>query len=128
MGLYNNISKVSLKWKFIGIAILLLLGIESVFSCYNLRFIGELIKRDDIKRVHLIAEIIKNGLYNIMLQGRGKEFQNFLDSLIAEELEEVRIFDPYSGTIVASSVRSEIGQRIYKEDLQRYQHQGQPEV
>lgn len=128
MGPLGSISKLSLKWKFIGFTLFILLAVESMFSCYNLNYIRDLIKKDDITRVQLITEIIKNGLYSLMLQGRGAEFQNFLDSLIAEELEEVRIFDPYSGTIVASSVRSEIGQKIYREDIERYRSQAKPQV
>jgi len=128
MALSNKITTLSLKWKFIGFALFILLAVESIFSCYNLRYIRELIHNDDIRRVQLITEIIKNGLYSLMLQGRGKEFQKFLDSLIAEELEEVRIFDPYTGTIVASSIHSEIGKKIYHEDLAKYRTQKKPQV
>jgi signal transduction histidine kinase len=119
---------MTLRWKYIFFTVLILIVIVSVFSCYNLRYQERLIKEDDIRRVELITEIIKNGLFTIMLEGRGKEFQKFLESLIAEEIEEVRIFDLYSGKILASSIPTEIGKEIYKEDRERFAKQKFPEV
>ncbi|GBE01339.1 sensor protein ZraS [bacterium BMS3Bbin06] len=118
----------SLKWKYILSTLLILVVIISIFSCYNLRYQEDLITEDDEKRVELITDIIKNGLYTIMLEGRGREFQKFLESLIAEDIKEVRIFNPSDGKILASSIPTEIGKQIYKEDMSRFTTQRSPEV
>jgi len=114
---------LSLKWKYILFTLLILLVIISIFSFYNLRFQEDLIHEDNKKRVELITDIIRNGLYTIMLEGRGREFQKFLESLIAKDIKEVRIFNPKDGRIMASSITTEIGNTIYKEDLKRYERQ-----
>ena len=45
------------------------------------------------ERVALLAEIVKNGLKSIMLEGRNREdFQRFLDGLAAEDIRSVRVF------------------------------------
>ncbi|RMG03575.1 MAG: sensor histidine kinase [Nitrospirae bacterium] len=119
---------LSLKWKYIISTLLILLVIISLFSIYNLRFQENLIREDDKKRVELITEIIKNGLYTIMLEGRGREFQKFLESLVAEEIKEVRIFNPETRKILASSVPMEIGEEIYEEDVVQFRTQPSPDV
>ncbi|HHN65936.1 MAG TPA: hypothetical protein ENK09_11295, partial [Nitrospirae bacterium] len=121
-------NSLGLKWKFIITTTLILLIIVGLFSLYNLKFQEKIIRDDDKERVRLITEIIKNGLVTIMLEGRGKEFQKFLESLVAEDIEEVRIFNPSNYRIVASSVPGEIGSRIYDEDIQKYRTQSGPEV
>ncbi len=119
---------LSLKWKYILSTLLILFIIIGVFSFSNLKFQERLLREDDRERVELITEIIKNGLVTIMLEGRGREFQKFLESLIAEDIEEVRIFDPKNGTILASSLPNEIGKKIYPEDREKYSTQRNPEV
>ncbi|RMG74383.1 MAG: sensor histidine kinase [Nitrospirae bacterium] len=121
-------SGLSLKWKYIGLTFLILFCVIGGFSYYNLRYQERIIREDDIERVQLISDIIKNGLYTIMLEGRGKEFQNFLETLIAEDIEEVRIFHPETGVILASSVRKEIGKPIYKDDMEKFRNQDFPQV
>jgi hypothetical protein len=119
---------ISLKWKYVIATLVILLFIIGLFSLYNLKYQEKIIKNDDKERVKLITEIIKNGLITIMLEGRGKDFQKFLESLVAEDIEEVRIFDPSNSIIVASSVPREIGNKIYNEDILKYKTQTKPEV
>ncbi len=121
-------NSISLKWKYIGLTFLILLCIIGGFSFYNLKYQERVIREDDIERVRLITDIIKNGLYTIMLEGRGKEFQNFLETLIAEDIEEVRVFHPETGQILASSIPKEIGTYIYKEDMEKFKNQDNPHV
>ncbi len=121
-------SGISLKWKYIGLTFLILLCVIGGFSYYNLKYQERVIREDDIERVKLISDIIKNGLYTIMLEGRGKEFQSFLETLIAEDIEEVRIFHPETGVILASSVKKEIGKPIYKDDMEKFRNQDFPKV
>ncbi len=121
-------NSISLKWKYIGFTFLILLCIIGGFSFYNLKYQERVIREDDIERVRLITDIIKNGLYTIMLEGRGKEFQNFLETLIAEDIEEVRVFHPDTGQILASSIPKEIGTFIYKEDMEKFKNQDSPHV
>ncbi len=117
----------TLKWKYIIASTLLILVILSVFSWQNLRIQERQIAKDDEERVKLITDIIKNGLITIMLEKRGREFQKFLETLIAEDIEEVRIFNE-NGRIVASSVPREIGNKIYDKDMQMFLTQPEPEV
>ncbi len=70
-------------------------------------------------RVELIAEILENGLRTLMIEGRGKEFQRFIESLVAEDIEAVRIFTE-NGTILNSSVPGEAGRRIPGRYLKAY--------
>jgi signal transduction histidine kinase len=62
-----------------------------------------------------------------MLEGKGPEFQNFLETVTSEDIEEVRLFKP-NGTIVSSSAPSEIGKKIYQEDFDRFLSGSPPEV
>lgn len=101
--------------------------ILSVFSWQNLKIQEQQIESDDKERVKLITEIIRNGLITMMLEGRGLEFQRFLETLIAEDIEEVRIFDQ-EGKIIASSIPKEIGNKIYKKDLDMFRNQKEPDV
>jgi signal transduction histidine kinase len=118
---------LSLKWKYILGTTLIVLLILGIFSWQSLRLQEKQIVDDDRERVALITEIIKNGLITIMLEGRGREFQKFLETVVAEDIEEVRIFKP-NGTIVSSSIPYEIGKKIYSEDIDQYLKQAKPDV
>lgn len=74
----------------------------------------------DSQRVEIIAEIIKNGLKAIMLEGRGgKEFQKFLDVVIAEDIKAVRIFSE-NGTVFNSTIPGETGKRVDEKYMRMY--------
>ena len=74
----------------------------------------------DRQRVEIIAEIIKNGLKAIMLEGRGgKEFQKFLDVVIAEDIKAVRIFSE-NGTVFNSTIPGETGKRVDEKYMKMY--------
>ena len=118
---------LSLRWKYIIGTTCIILVILSVFSWQNLKIQEQQIEADDKERVKLITEIIRNGLISIMLEGRGLEFQKFLETLIAEDIEEVRIFDE-RGNIIASSIPKEIGNKIYKKDMDMFRTQDKPDV
>ena len=120
-------TSLSLKWKYILCTTCIILLIVGIFSWQNLKLQEHQIAADDRERVKLITEIIKNGLITMMLEGRGREFQKFLETLIAEDIEEVRIFD-VNGTIISSSIPTEIGKKIYKEDMEKFLTQAEPEV
>jgi signal transduction histidine kinase len=69
------------------------------------------IKADQKERVDLLAEVIGNGLKTSMLEGKGREFQKFLDTFVAEDIAVVRI-RTRDGVILSSSVPGEIGSRL----------------
>ncbi len=83
------------------------------------------INRDQIniaskQRVELITEIIKNGLKVMMLEGSGgKEFQKFLDVVIAEDIKAVRIFSE-NGTVFNSTIPGETGKRVDEKYMKMY--------
>ncbi len=82
-------------------------------------FTRERIHAHQRDRVELIAEILENGLRTLMIEGRGKEFQRFIESLVAEDIEVVRIFSE-NGTILNSSVPGEAGRRVPGRYLKAY--------
>ena len=113
---------LSLKWKYILGTTTITLLILGLFSWQNLKIQEGQITSDDRERVKLISQIIKNGLITMMLEGRGREFRMFLRTLIAKDIEEVRIFN-LDGKIISSSITSEIGEKIYKEDMDKFHSQ-----
>lgn len=118
---------LTLRGKYIIGTTLILLIIVGVFSWQTIKMQEKQISDDDRERVVLITEIIRNGLITIMLEGRGREFQKFLEALIARDIEDVRIFRT-DGIIISSTLPSEIGKKIYPEDLDRFTTQTEPGV
>ncbi len=65
-----------------------------------------------LQRVELLAEVITNGIKTIMLDGKQKdEFRRFIEGLSAKDLEAVRLVSD-NGTVLSSSIPSEIGKRL----------------
>lgn len=81
------------------------------FSWQNFRTNTEQIRDNRRGKIELLNEIINNGLKSLMLEGRGREFQKFLENLIAEDIVAIRIFTE-DGMILNSTVPGEIGQRF----------------
>lgn len=73
------------------------------YAAYNYRSHETLAHRSDEARAALVAEIVKNGLVNIMIEGRSHELEGFLKTLVAEELQAVRVRS-VTGEVLASSV------------------------
>lgn len=70
-------------------------------------------------RVEVLSDSIRVSLLWHMLEERAGEFQDFLNSQISGDVEEVRIFST-EGKILASSIPTEIGSPIYMGDLERF--------
>jgi len=121
------LSTLSLRWKFIIGTTCIVLAVVGSFSFVTLKLQERQIEADQKERVVLITEIIKNGLITFMLEGRGREFQKFLEALISKDIEEARIFTP-DGIITSSTVPYEIGKKIHKIDLEQFSSQKTPEV
>lgn len=102
---------LSLNTKYILFATVILTIVIGAFSYQNLRLQEEQIREDDRTRALLVAEIIKNGLVTIMLEGRSGDLRNFIETLSAEEIESVRLFGTRDD-IIASSVPMESGKKI----------------
>jgi hypothetical protein len=79
---------------------MLILGIFMVFDVGSHE--QQLTEEDRIKAT-LVTEVIKNGLITIMLEGRSHELKYFVESLVADDLGAVRLFNP-EGKIIASSI------------------------
>jgi len=121
------LSTLSLRWKFIIGTTCIVLAVVGTFSLITLKLQEEQIESDQKERVILITEIIKNGLITFMLEGRGREFQKFLEALISRDIEETRIFNT-EGIITSSSIPHEIGKKIYESDIDAFMEQESPEV
>lgn len=118
---------MNLKSKYILFTTCILFVIMGFFSYNNLRLQEKEIQEDEKERVSLIAEIIRNSLITIMLEGKGKEFQKFLESIGTRDVEKVWIFKP-DGTIISSSLPSQINTLSPPEHITRFKTQKAPEV
>jgi len=80
------------------------------------------------ERVALLAEIVKNGLKSIMLEGRNREdFQRFLDGLAAEDIRSVRVFSE-KGIVLNSTVPGEVGGQVDEQHVGIGALVGQPDA
>lgn len=86
-----------------------------MFTYQNFSLHKKQILSDDRSRATLIAEIIKNGLVTIMLEGKGRDLRNFIQMQVAHDLSSIRLYRP-NGEIIASSIPSDEGMSI--NDLQ----------
>ncbi|TAL25677.1 MAG: HAMP domain-containing protein [Nitrospirae bacterium] len=118
---------MNLKSKYILFTTCILFVIIGAFSYKNLRLQEKEIQEDEKERVSLIAEIIKNSLVTIMLEGKGREFQKFLETIGSRDVEQVWIFRP-DGTIISSSLPSQINTLSPPEHITRFKTQKAPEV
>lgn len=87
-----------------------------LFSWQNFGISRDHIRDNRRGKIELLNEIINNGLKSLMLEGRGREFQKFLENLIAEDIVAIRIFTE-DGMILNSTVPGEIGQRFQHKDM-----------
>ncbi|MBI4689666.1 MAG: HAMP domain-containing protein [Nitrospirae bacterium] len=101
--------------------------IIGTFSYKNLSLQEKEIEEDAKEKVTLITEIIKNGLVTIMLEGRGREFQKFLQTIVTEDVENALLFKP-DGTIISSSLPSLIGTYVPADYTGKFKTQNIPEV
>jgi hypothetical protein len=80
------------------------------------------------ERVALLAEIVKNGLKSIMLEGRNREdFQRFLDGLAAEDIRSVRVFSE-KGVVLNSTVPGEVGGQVDEQHVRLFKTLGKPSI
>jgi len=118
---------MNLKSKYVIFTTCILFVTIGAFSYKNLSLQEKEIQEDEKEKVTLITEIIKNGLVTIMLQGRGREFQKFLETVVTEDVEKVWIFRS-DGMIISSSAPSQIGTQVPTEHITRFNTQKVPEV
>lgn len=117
---------MTLKKKYIFGTLLPLIVLIGFFSWQSLALIEKHILDNRRKAVSLLSGITKNGLYALMLDGRGAEFQKFIETLISEDIEAVRIVAE-DGTVLRSSFPLEIGKKIREEEMPFLKlHKGAP--
>ncbi len=75
-------------------------------------------KRDFSEKVRLSSEHIKNGLIALMLEGKGKDFQEYLESEIIGDIKSIRLIRD-DGLIIASSSPSEINTVLPEDRFER---------
>lgn len=70
----------------------------------------------------LMSDIIKQSIMLLMLENRWKDVQDLLEGITKSnpELDEVRIFHPINGKIIASADIKDIGKQIYHEDWNKF--------
>ncbi|MDA8240107.1 MAG: ATP-binding protein [Nitrospiraceae bacterium] len=102
---------MGLHKKFTLFSVLFVTAAVALFSWEAFETVRGRIKSIQKEKVDLLSEVIANGLKTIMLEGRGKEFQKFLDTLIAEDIAAVRIYTK-NGVILSSSIPGEVGKHV----------------
>jgi signal transduction histidine kinase len=108
---------MGLHKKFTLFSFLFVTAAVVLFSWQAFETVKSRIKGIQQEKVDLLSEVIANGLKTIMLEGRGKEFQKFLDTLIAEDIAAVRIYTK-NGLILSSSIPGELGRHVLRESGQ----------
>ncbi|MBF0327829.1 MAG: HAMP domain-containing protein [Nitrospirae bacterium] len=70
----------------------------------------------------LMSDIIKQSIMLLMLENRWKDVQDLLEDITKAnpELDEVRIFHPLNGKVIASADIKDIGKHIYHEDWNKF--------
>ncbi|MBI5142454.1 MAG: hypothetical protein HZA20_09755 [Nitrospirae bacterium] len=99
----------------------------ALLAWMNLRIQSEHYTSDVERRGALAARMVKASLVGHMLNDRAVDFQGFLETLVTDDIEEIRIFAT-DGRILASSFRSEIGKHIYPLDMEMFQKAGKPKA
>ena len=102
---------MGLHKEFTFFSVLFVTAAVALFSWQAFETVRGRIKSIRKEKVDLLSEVIANGLKTIMLEGRGKEFQKFLDTLVAEDIAAVRIYTK-SGVILSSSIPGEVGKHV----------------
>jgi hypothetical protein len=110
---------MALHKKFILGTTLLLFIVLGIYSWFDIKIYREQIKANHKDKVEFLTEIIRNGLVTLMCEGKGQEFQKFIESLIAEDIAAVRIFSE-NGTILNSSIPGEVGNSVSRKDMEIY--------
>ena len=105
---------MGLHKKFTLVSVLFVTAAVALFSWHAFETVRDRIKSTQKEKVDLLSEVIANGLKTTMLEGRGKEFQKFLDTLIAEDIAAVRIYTK-NGVILNSSIPGEVGKHLLTE-------------
>lgn len=99
----------------------------ALLAWMNLRIQSDHYNNDVERRGALAARMVKASLVGHMLNDRAVDFQGFLETLVTDDIEEIRIFAT-DGRILASSMRSEIGRHIYPLDMEMFQKGGKPKA
>lgn len=116
-----NINSVKLKMILsVGTAITLIISLTTMASIALTR---RQIIRLTQEKVESMGRLIESPIVHAMLEKRPQELDKTLEMVASMrdiEIESVRLFKR-DGTIVSSSNASEIGQKIYKRDMEAFQ-------
>lgn len=118
---------MKLKSKYILLTVITLVFTIGIVSYQNLRLQEHEIFEDEKEKAVFITNLIKHGLSTMMLKGRAKEFQNFIETLHTGDIKQAVLFKP-DGTIISSSHPSQIGSRISSSYLSRFQNSQTHEI
>lgn len=98
---------------------IVLIAVVAVFAFFLYKVSQDRIISAEQRRVELLSNVISSGLRTIMVQGKPiGEFQKFIESVLAEDIEAVRVFSQ-RGIIIGSSNAAEIGKVISPAHLTR---------
>lgn len=115
----------SIRFKLILIALLPVIIITSLIVYSDVKNTKEKLIESQKEKAVLLSDTIRKSITLLMIENRWAELQSLVEDMIKgnPELKEVRIFHPSSGRIIVSADTKEIGERIYKEDWERFKRQ-----
>lgn len=110
----------SLKFKIIIAALAIMSIVMTATTLRDIRATEEKMFETQKEKAELLSERITHGIMVLMLKNMWQDLQSMMEGLVkdSEELKEIRIFLPDTGTIVVSSKPKEIGTKIYPKDLE----------
>lgn len=103
--------RLSLKAKFTIIIVGILMVMLGGFSYLKYRHDQGLLIDGARSKLYLVAEIIRNGLVTLMMEGRPGNVRELIGALSAEDFESARMIRP-DGIIISSSNPTENGHRL----------------
>ncbi|MDT8440537.1 MAG: HD domain-containing phosphohydrolase [Desulfuromonadales bacterium] len=110
----------SLKVKFLGLTIIIMLVAISLTTWYNLRTQQAMLHKLANEHGRLLAETVHNSIISDMANGRNDRVVKILDKIHSEpSIDRVRIFDE-SGRILLSARSEEIGDLVTTSELMAY--------
>jgi len=101
----------SLRAKYIIALTLILTIVFGGISVKSFRASERRIKKNQTARLTMVTNIVKNALTAVMLEGRAQDFQRFVETIIEDDINAIRLFSE-DGTIIASSNRADRGRKI----------------
>lgn len=114
----------SVRFKLLFAALVAVFVTNITVMLLNLHETGKLMVSQQKEEAAVMSDMIDKSIAILMIQNRWNDLQNLIQGFPHEipTLSELRIFQPGSGRIIASSDREEVGRVIYEKDWTRFKN------